>query len=679
MLFRLRVRPERDEFSESVAEFMQRNRLKIELQPASAFLRVRPSNGGGNCGVHGKLESLQTPCSEFLAKELRTPDVDAIYAGSGCSGSDADAADFWRSYSAYTSGYQSVDHLSDIDEFEESFRYLSVVDRTKHYYTLCKAASPADTPAATPSATPADTPKRVSSAAVGASDEGFAEGEEVLQVQHKDDDNLYPNDEERTFSPNMKVSISEHDMERSIREAWKEIEESEMIPSDDDVEGDEDLLPREDEDVVEDVPPIPEPNNETSLQDELAEAVEKHEGEDNCDREANEEQDAEVAPLAQEETKEQKEQKSDQKLTSTDEDPHQLQRGLHYRAGDEPEPIDLTHLNVEAAMMCLASKVRVLCGRANSPTLCSRTFRFRELDRALGGTPPAARAIMGQHQASIPKSSSHDSAFKIPDVPNPQKDDVEDWAGELRPSMRKLRQGMDSLCKTARLVCSVLRLQQLKEAVDLSRDIKYRRDVCFSQALTSLTTALMSRFWAAEPDPAFLRLCAELGPLASFESLLSMHGEDVAIFNDMLVAVEDLRSVEFTLILVDKRTKVRRKTGSESGEASNLLLQYHTFPLPRVTGSRGNLKVMLPVPDYVYTTLPLDQMKTMTFGVTPVLFNVGVNEHASIAGQMPGGNAPQEKNNLDNFKILQEYYRRFKQLGLPACHLNVRTRREWPL
>jgi hypothetical protein len=29
-----------------------------------------------------------------------------------------------RTYSAYTSGYQSVDRLSDIDEFEENFRYL---------------------------------------------------------------------------------------------------------------------------------------------------------------------------------------------------------------------------------------------------------------------------------------------------------------------------------------------------------------------------------------------------------------------------------------------------------------------------------------------------------------------------------------------------------------------------
>ena len=35
---------------------------------------------------------------------------------------------------------------------------------------------------------------------------------------------------------------------------------------------------------------------------------------------------------------------------------------------------------------------------------------------------------------------------------NPEEP-VYQWANELRPSMRKLRQGMDSLCKTARLIC----------------------------------------------------------------------------------------------------------------------------------------------------------------------------------------------------------------------------------
>ena len=110
--------------------------------------------------------------------------------------------------------------------------------------------------------------------------------------------------------------------------------------------------------------------------------------------------------------------------------------------------------------------------------LTSFQFRFRELDHQAGG--------IGQQQAS----------FGIEDVPKKPREasaEVTDWASELRPSMRKLRQGMDSLCKTARLACSVLRLHQTMDAVDLSHAIKYRRDVCFSQALTSLISALMAR------------------------------------------------------------------------------------------------------------------------------------------------------------------------------------------
>ncbi len=102
-------------------------------------------------------------------------------------------------------------------------------------------------------------------------------------------------------------------------------------------------------------------------------------------------------------------------------------------------------------------------------------------------------------------------------------------------------------------------------------------------------------------DPGFLYLCTHLGPLASFESLLSLYGEDVSIFNDMIVAVEDLRNVEFTLIPVDERRKIR-------GRSNNMVI-CHSFPLPRVTGSRSALKVMLPVPDHVYTMMPLEQVR----------------------------------------------------------------------
>ena len=44
-------------------------------------------------------------------------------------------------------------------------------------------------------------------------------------------------------------------------------------------------------------------------------------------------------------------------------------------------------------------------------------------------------------------------------------EDGHDDDDQVRPSMRKLRQGMDSLLKTSRLMCSVLRLQQVKQSL----------------------------------------------------------------------------------------------------------------------------------------------------------------------------------------------------------------------
>ena len=240
-----------------------------------------------------------------------------------------------------------------------------------------------------------------------------------------------------------------------------------------------------------------------------------------------------------------------------------------------------------------------------------------------------------------------EEGFKIPDVPRPGagEQDIADWAEEVRPSMRKLRQGMDSLLKSSRLMCSVLRLQQLQDAVKLTAEVKHRRDVCFSQALTSLVSALMSRLWCHPPCPVFLSVLTQIGPLVCFEGLLSMHGEDVTIYNDMIVAIEDLRTVEFTLV------KVETKKGAElaAGRGSEQVESVSSFPLARVTGARASMKVLLPAPDWAVSLLPLQDIKSLTFTITPVFFNVGINEKATLAEKL-GLNGPQEKNNSDNFR-----------------------------
>ena len=143
---------------------------------------------------------------------------------------------------------------------------------------------------------------------------------------------------------------------------------------------------------------------------------------------------------------------------------------------------------------------------------------------------------------------------------------------------------------------------QVRDAVELTHLVKHRRDVCFSQALTSLVAALMTRLWCHPPDPGFLAILTSLGPLVCFEGLLSLHGEDVTIINDMIVAIEDLRSVEFTLILVENKKPKQTPPPAVKAEKA---VSVSSFPLPRVTGSRTSMKVLLPVPDWVYTVLPI--------------------------------------------------------------------------
>ena len=50
----------------------------------------------------------------------------------------------------------------------------------------------------------------------------------------------------------------------------------------------------------------------------------------------------------------------------------------------------------------------------------------------------------------------------------------------------------------------------------------------------------------------------------------------------------------------------------------------------------------------------------MKFNIVPVFFNIGLDHQAELAHKA-GLNGPQEKNNSDNFKILVEYVRKFKQ------------------
>lgn len=200
----------------------------------------------------------------------------------------------------------------------------------------------------------------------------------------------------------------------------------------------------------------------------------------------------------------------------------------YYRPTEEPEPLDLTQLNIEASVMCLVSKVKFLCGRCGSPAVRLRQPKantrrgFTNIQNTISNQPYASNpnvnlndnetktettnlssvnvnnnAISGTKESTVNKELNLALSQVVDGVTrkvvkakgNKFTDGLDlslttDWASELRPSMRKLRQAMDGLLKTARLMHSVQRLQQDMKKTSSILTTMYRRDVCLSQSVS---------------------------------------------------------------------------------------------------------------------------------------------------------------------------------------------------
>lgn len=90
---------------------------------------------------------------------------------------------------------------------------------------------------------------------------------------------------------------------------------------------------------------------------------------------------------------------------------------------EELEPLDLTHLNIRASIMCMVSRVQHLAGAEES------------------------------------KSAVPAEALLEPLTPCSTPGELSPWAAELMPSVRKLRQSMACLHKVARITYALLSLK----------------------------------------------------------------------------------------------------------------------------------------------------------------------------------------------------------------------------
>ncbi|XP_053624028.1 inositol polyphosphate-4-phosphatase type I A-like [Plodia interpunctella] len=234
------------------------------------------------------------------------------------------------------------------------------------------------------------------------------------------------------------------------------------------------------------------------------------------------------------------------------------------------------------------------------------------------------------------------------------KTSLGDKIEQLKGYMESLKWSSNEAARWLRISHAALRLRC--ESPSWAQEkalLQTRRDTCFSQALATVTTGLLCWLCSVASDVVVKTLSSGLGPLCGFEGLLSLHARERAMWGDMVVAVEDLQTVVFTL------TKVG----------------HGNMSVPQVSGSRGALTVHIPVSDSLFSMFTCKEH--LSFTITAVFFNIGINEKATLAEAL-GETLPQYHSNTDNMDRLSKYYHKYSKI-FPMDHSNRASSRTKPL
>ncbi|XP_071124608.1 inositol polyphosphate-4-phosphatase type I A-like isoform X14 [Mytilus edulis] len=228
------------------------------------------------------------------------------------------------------------------------------------------------------------------------------------------------------------------------------------------------------------------------------------------------------------------------------------------------------------------------------------------------------------------------------------------WLESISQDVAKLKNFVAVLQNKAVSFMTFLNIMENKGHSKLNYTIKYRRDVCFSHAVTALVTGFMTKLTTHTTDTHFLNQLCQVGMLVQFEGLLSCHSDENGMIEDMMVAVDDLSQVVF-------RVKVEEQVDEGPVLSLHGKLKYGSNP----DFQRHCLVVTVPVKQELFERLPDPLQRGKDINITPVFFNIGINEQATVAERF-GDTSLQEKINFDNYGILYRYIEKYQvKIGDP--------------
>ncbi|XP_030609471.1 type II inositol 3,4-bisphosphate 4-phosphatase-like isoform X2 [Archocentrus centrarchus] len=210
------------------------------------------------------------------------------------------------------------------------------------------------------------------------------------------------------------------------------------------------------------------------------------------------------------------------------------------------------------------------------------------------------------------------------------------WQEHLLPLVVTLRDCVREAVGKARVAMTFVVLQGAVSGTVAQGppQIAQRRHAVFSQGLSAVVCGFMLKLYGGLEDPDFLRQLHTVGVLAQFESLLSTYGDEVGMLEDMEVSVADLNRVAFII------------TEAKTEQLEDLL--------PTLSGTWGSFIVEVPLPPEIFSSLPQELKDGPLIRVDPVLFNIGINQHQSLAERF-GDSSLQERLNQQSCERLRAY------------------------
>ncbi|XP_050415384.1 inositol polyphosphate-4-phosphatase type I A isoform X1 [Patella vulgata] len=253
------------------------------------------------------------------------------------------------------------------------------------------------------------------------------------------------------------------------------------------------------------------------------------------------------------------------------------------------EPWEVTRLNLEAAVVCLISKVEEMLKCKNNKETTS-------------------------------------------------------WLSDISPAIIKLQSFVEIVFQRANLFLTFLSLRENRFNIKTMHSIKYRRDVMTTHSISTLFTGIISKVYNYKDNVDYFTRISKIGLLAKFEGLLSCYGDEMGMLEDMCVAVDDLSTVTFSFTL-------SRDGTTTTTPSLQRCLKNGRFP----DINRHCIHMTLGVSSDLYDKLPSNLQKGDDIKVIPVLFNIGINEQATLAERFGSTNL-QDQINTESVAILSHYY-----------------------